>query len=58
MKLILKYSGNFILQATLINDGTWVSFILHATSKQQRIHYRNLLYESMGIVSDKKEVDR
>ncbi|KAL5238649.1 hypothetical protein ACI65C_006059 [Semiaphis heraclei] len=44
------YSSSYILtNSAFIHDGTWISAILHLATKKQRIYYRNLLDELMGI---------
>ncbi|XP_060860300.1 saccharopine dehydrogenase-like oxidoreductase [Metopolophium dirhodum] len=43
---------------TFIHDGTWISTILHLATKKQRLHYRNLLDELMGITRVKPNVSK
>lgn len=42
----------------MIHDGTWASAILHLATRKQRIYYRNMLDESMGIIREKNNIDR
>ncbi|XP_025198349.1 saccharopine dehydrogenase-like oxidoreductase [Melanaphis sacchari] len=53
------YSSSFVLtDSALIHDGTWISAILHMATKKQRLYYRNLLDESMGITRIKPNVSK
>lgn len=42
----------------MIHDGTWISAIIHMATKKQRLYYRNLLDESLGISRAKTDVSK
>ncbi|CAI6359211.1 unnamed protein product [Macrosiphum euphorbiae] len=53
------YSSSFVLtNSALIHDGTWISAILHLATKKQRLYYRNLLDELMGLTRIKPNVSK
>ncbi|XP_026817220.1 saccharopine dehydrogenase-like oxidoreductase [Rhopalosiphum maidis] len=53
------YSSLYVLtNSALIHDGTWISAILHMATKNQRLYYRNLLDELMGITRVKPNVSK
>ncbi|XP_060847112.1 saccharopine dehydrogenase-like oxidoreductase [Rhopalosiphum padi] len=53
------YSSSYVLtNSALIHDGTWISAILHLATKKQRLYYRNLLDELMGITRVKPNVSK
>uniref|UniRef100_A0A2S2P170 Saccharopine dehydrogenase-like oxidoreductase n=2 Tax=Schizaphis graminum TaxID=13262 RepID=A0A2S2P170_SCHGA len=53
------YSSSYVLtNSALIHDGTWKSAILHMATKKQRLYYRNLLDELMGITRVKPNVSK
>lgn len=53
------YSSSYILtNSAFIHDGTWISAILHLATKKQRLYYRNLLDELMGITRVKPNVSK
>ncbi|XP_060859268.1 saccharopine dehydrogenase-like oxidoreductase [Metopolophium dirhodum] len=53
------YSSSFVLtNSALIHDGTWISAVLHLATKKQRLYYRKLLDELMGLTRVKPNVSK
>ncbi|XP_008179776.1 saccharopine dehydrogenase-like oxidoreductase [Acyrthosiphon pisum] len=55
------YPSSFIYAlpfSTFIHDCTWISTILHLATEKQRLYYRNLLDELMGITRVKPNVSK
>lgn len=42
----------------MIHEGTWISAIIHMATRKQRLYYRKLLDESVGINRPKPNVTK